>query len=48
MESSEEEEYKEGGAQKFITVIEIEDHIRKLWQREEALLSLIYGRFDPS
>lgn len=42
-----EEEYKEGGAQKFITPIEVEDHMRKLWAADEQLLGLIYGRFDP-
>lgn len=30
-DESSEEEYREGGAQKFITPIEVEDHIRKLW-----------------
>lgn len=26
-----EEEYKEGGSQKYITPLEVEDHIKKLW-----------------
>lgn len=47
-ESSDEEEYKEGGPQKYITPIEVRDHIRKLWAADEELLSLMYGRFDRS
>lgn len=31
---SSEEEYKEGGPQKYITPIEVQDHIRKLWSVE--------------
>lgn len=45
-EESSEEEYQEGGSQKFITPIEVEDHIRKLWKKEQQLLGLIYGKFD--
>ena len=44
---SSEEEYKEGGAQKYITPIEVQDHIKKLWNKELELLGLIYGKFDP-
>ena len=44
---SSEEEYKEGGAQKYITPIEVQDHIKKLWGKELELLGLIYGKFDP-
>lgn len=46
VDESSEEEYREGGAQKFITPIEVEDHMRKLWAADEQLLGLIYGRFD--
>ena len=37
----------EGGAQKYITPIEVRDHLKKLWKKEENLLGLIYGRYDP-
>ena len=47
-DESSEEEYKEGGSQKFITPIEVQDHIRKLWNKESQLLGLMYGRFDQS
>lgn len=45
---SSEEEYKEGGSQKYISPIEVQDHIRKLWAKESELLGLMYGRFDRS
>ena len=41
-----EEEYKEGGSQKYISPIEVRDHIERLWNKEHELLGLIYGRFD--
>ena len=45
-EESSEEEYKEGGSQKYISPIEVQDHIRRLWSKEIELLGLMYGRFD--
>ena len=44
-DESSEEEYKEGGSQKYITPLEVEDHVRRLWGTESALLGLMYGRF---
>lgn len=46
MFSSEEDELPEVGTQKYITPIEVRDHLKKLWKKEESLLGLIYGRFD--
>ena len=43
-----EEELIEGGAQKYITPIEVRDQLRKMWKKEECLLGLIYGKYDPS
>ena len=43
---SSEEEYKEGGSQKYISPIEVQDHIKKMWAKEGELLGLMYGRFD--
>ena len=31
-EESSEEEYKEGGSQKFITPNDVEKHLKKLWE----------------
>jgi len=45
-EESSEEEYKEGGAQKYISPIEVQDHIKRLWAKDGQLLGLMYGRFD--
>ena len=45
-DESSEEEYKEGGSQKYITPIEVEDHIKKLWNKEYELLGLMFGRFS--
>ena len=47
-ESSDDEEYKEGTAQQFITPIEVRDHIQKLWNKEHELLGLLFGKYDPS
>ena len=47
-EESSEEEYKEGGSQKFITPNDVEKHLKKLWESEHELLGLMYGRFDPT
>jgi hypothetical protein len=41
------EEFKEGGSQKYISPLEVMDHINKLWTKEKDLLSLIYGKFEP-
>ena len=41
------EEFKEGTQQKFISPIEVKDHITKLWRKEADLLNLIYGKFEP-
>ena len=41
------EEYKEGGQQKFASPTEVKDHIEKLWKKEGDLLNLIYGKFEP-
>lgn len=47
-ESSDDEEYKEGSAQQFITPIEVRDHIEKLWNKEYELLGLLFGKYNPS
>lgn len=47
-EESSEEEYKEGTAQKYISPIEVEDHLKKLWKLEHKLLGLMFGRFCHS
>ena len=44
---SSEEEYKEGTSQKYISPIEVEDHLKKLWKQEYQLLGLMFGRFSP-
>ena len=44
--SSEDEEFKEGTPQKYITPIEVMDHLIKLWNKESAMLDLLYGRVD--
>ena len=44
---SSEEEYKEGTSQKYISPIEVEDHLKKLWKQEHQLLGLMFGRFSP-
>lgn len=44
--SSEDEEFKEGTPQKYITPIEVQDHLKKLWAKERNLLDLMYGRVD--
>ena len=41
------EEFKEGGQQKYISPLEVQDHIKKLWNREKDLLDLMYGKFEP-
>lgn len=44
----EDEEFDEGdnsGKQKYISPIEVKDHIKKLWAKEKDLLDLIFGRF---
>ena len=46
--SSDDEEYREGTAQQYITPIEVRDHIRRLWTKEHELLDLLFGKFDPS
>ena len=42
-----EEEFKEGSAQKYISPIEVREHIEKLWRKEGDLLNLMYGKFEP-
>ena len=42
--SSEDEEFKEGTPQKYITPIEVKDHLTKLWSKEGNLLNLLFGR----
>ncbi len=32
----------------MISPIEVEDHIKRLWTKESALLELIYGRYYPN
>lgn len=44
--SSEDEEFKEGTPQKYITPIEVKDHLTKLWSKEGNLLNLLFGRVD--
>ena len=44
--SSDDEEFKEGTPQKYITPIEVRDHLKKMWEKERALLDLMYGRID--
>jgi DNA-directed RNA polymerase I subunit RPA1 len=41
------EEFKEGGSQKYISPIEVIDHIKKMWQKESDILNLMYGKFEP-
>jgi hypothetical protein len=41
------EEFKEGGQQKYISPLEVREHISKLWNREKDLLDLMYGKFEP-
>lgn len=42
------EEYKEGGQQKYISPVEVRDHINRLWRKEGDLLNLVYGKFEPA
>lgn len=44
--SSDDEEFREGTPQKYITPMEVNDHITKMWAKEKALLDLMYGRID--
>jgi hypothetical protein len=44
--SSEDEEFKEGTPQKYITPIEVQDHLERMWLKEGSLLNLMYGRVD--
>lgn len=44
--SSDDEEFKEGTPQKYITPIEVKDHLAKMWSKEGNLLNLLYGRVD--
>jgi hypothetical protein len=46
MDSEEDEEFKEGTPQRYITPIEVQDHLKKIWANEYNLLSLLYGRFE--
>lgn len=46
-DSEMDEEYKEGGQQKFISPTEVKEHIHKLWRKEGDLLNLVYGKFEP-
>lgn len=46
MVSSDDEEFKEGTPQKYITPIEVMDHLRKLWNKESSLLDLLYGKIN--
>ena len=48
VESSDDEEYREGTAQQFITPLEVKDHLEKLWSKEYELLGLMFGKYDPS
>lgn len=41
------EEFKEGGSQKYISPIEVMEHINKLWNKEKDILNLMYGKFEP-
>lgn len=41
------EEFKEGGQQKYISPLEVQDHINKMWSKEKDLLDLMYGKFEP-
>lgn len=45
--SSDDEEYREGTAQQYITPLEVRDHIIKLWDKEHELLGLLFGKFNP-
>ena len=42
------EEFKEGGQQKFLTAQDVKEHIEALWRKEKDLLDLVYGKFAPS
>jgi hypothetical protein len=44
--SSGDEEFKEGTPQKYITPIEVMDHLNKLWNKERTLLDLMYGKVN--
>lgn len=48
MEEEDEEEEKGGdasGKQKYISPIEVKDHIKRFWEKERELLELIFGRY---
>lgn len=42
------EEFKEGGQQKYISPLEVQYHINKMWAKEKDLLDLMYGKFEPT
>ena len=41
------EEFKEGGTQKYISPQEVKDHLEKTWRKEGDLLNLMYGKYEP-
>ena len=41
------EEFKEGGSQKYISPIDVMAHINKVWNKEKDILNLMYGKFEP-
>jgi hypothetical protein len=47
IQSELDEEFKEGTQQKYISPIEVRDHISRLWRKEGDLLNLIFGKFEP-
>jgi len=46
LDVEEDEEYKEGTSQKYISPTEVQDHIIKLWNRQEDMLNLMFGKFE--
>lgn len=47
-EEEEEDEVDNSGKQKYISPIEVKDHIKRYWQKEKDLLELIFGRYYSS
>jgi len=48
LEDEIDEEFKEGGQQKFIAPSEVKTHIERMWRKEADLLNLVYGKFEPA
>lgn len=46
MDDGIEEEFKEGGSQKYISPQEVKDHLEKMWIKDGDLLSLMYGKYE--